>query len=68
MKRHEKPITQKQIAAIRKIAADNNMRLENLCWYLSGFRTQIINNLTYDQAAKFLKRYGKDLFIGPYKQ
>jgi len=56
MRKHkEKPITPQQIKAIRQIAERHGILTEDLCWKITGCTTQIINELTYKQAANFFK-------------
>jgi hypothetical protein len=52
-----KPATEAQKKALRAIAKEYNQTLENLCWYVSGHRTQLINNLTYKEVSRFLKEF-----------
>ena len=56
-KRKFKPATEAQKNALRAIAKKYNQELEDLCWSVSGYRTQLINNLTYKEVAYFLKHF-----------
>jgi len=49
-----KPATEAQKNALRAIAKSYNRPVEDICWIVSGQTTQIIDNLSYQQVAKFL--------------
>lgn len=57
LQKKEKPATEAQKKALRAIAKEYNQTLEDLSWYVSGHRTQLINNLTYKEVANFLKAF-----------
>ncbi len=64
----EKPISPQQIKAIRQIAKQHGILTEDLCFKITGGITQIVDELTYKQAANFLYHYEKAISIGPDNQ
>lgn len=59
----EKPISPQQIKAIRQIAQKHGLLTEDLCWKITGGITQIVDELTYKQAANFLYHYENAISI-----
>jgi len=53
-KKFVKPATEAQIAALRKIAAKNNMTPEDFCWIITGGVTQIFSKLSRKQAYQII--------------